>query len=160
MNRSFLVLLIIISACSANNKYFSDGKKWIPANFDPAKSVLLVEHYPGKEKWNAQMIDFLDKKYTGKYEVLDKAGILAINGRYSDTKVYKYAVLWGTLGGTSHTSFSGGGTTTNFSSPTVDYSGHFLDRAAGKEYPVTKKYNNYGSQGYIPFFNSVIKYSK
>ncbi len=75
-------------------------------------------------------------------------------------KIYKYAVLWGTIGGVSHTSFSGGGTTTNFSSPTIDYSGHFLDRAAGKEYPVTKKYNNYGSLGYIPFFNSVIKYSR
>jgi len=44
-----LPLLIIISACSANNKYFSDGKKWTPADFDPAKSVLLVERIPAKK---------------------------------------------------------------------------------------------------------------
>jgi len=76
---------------------------------------------------------------------------LAINGKYNDTKAYKNEVLWGTVGGTSHTSFSGGGTTTNFSSPKVDYSGHFLERAGGKEYPVTKKYNNYGSLGIFHF---------
>ena len=160
MKRSILFLLVFMSSCSASNKYFSDGKKWIPADYDPAKSVLLVEHYPGKEKWNTSMTNFLDKKFPGKYEIVEKENILAINGKYSDTKVYKYAVLWGEVGGRSHTSFSGGGTTTNFSSPTIDFSGHFLDRATGKEYPVTKKYNNYGSLGYIPFFNSIIKYSK
>lgn len=160
MNRSILFLLIFLTACSANNKYFSDGKKWIPADYDPAKSTLLVAHYPGKEKWNTSMINYLDKNFPGKYEIVNKEDILAINGKYSNTKVYRYAVLWKEIDGTSYTSFSGGGRTTNFESPRIDYSGHFLDRAMGKEYPVTKKYNNYGSQEYIPFFNSIIKYTK
>jgi hypothetical protein len=160
MKQFLLLLLIVISSCNISNRSYSDGAKWVPSDFEPSKSTLLVEHYPGKEKWNTSMKNFLDKKYSGKYEIVNKEDILAINGKYTDTKVYKYAVLWRVIGSISHSSFSGGGTTTNFSSPTIDYSGHFLDRATGKEYPVTKKYNNYGWQGYVPFFNSVIKYSK
>jgi len=160
MKQSLLLLLIALSSCNISNRSYSDAAKWVPSDFEPSKSALLVEHYPGKDKWNTSMKNFLDKKYPGKYEIVNKEDILAINGKYSDTKVYKYAVLWGTIGGTSYTSFSGGGSTTNFSSPKIDYSGHFLDRATGKEYPVTKKYNNYGWQGFVPFFNSVIKHSK
>lgn len=161
MKRALLFLLFFVTACSVNNKYFSDGKNWIPADFDPAKSMLLVERYPGKEKWNASVQEFLDKKYQGKYEIVSKEDILAINGKYSDTKVYKYAVLWGIVGSTSNSTFTGGPSVDYmYTNRKVDFYGHFLERATGKEYPVTKKYNNYGWKGYVPFFNSVIKYSK
>lgn len=149
-----------MTGCSVNNKYFSDGRQWIPDDFDPGKTTLLVEHYPGREKWNDEMMNYLASKYPGKYEVVSKDQIIAMKGKYSDTKVYKYAVLWGAFGGTSFNTFTGGTTVNYYQSTKIDFYGHFLDRTSGKEYPITKKYNNYGSKGYIPFINSVVKYTE
>lgn len=160
MKQTILFLFVIMTGCSANNKFFSDGEKWIPADFDPAESVLLVEHFPGKEKWNTDMIHYLDEIYPGKYIVVSKEDIVAIQGKYKDKKKYRYAVLWGTINSRSNSSRQSGNVLYYYSDPKIDFSGHFLERETGREYPVTSKYNNYGSKGYIPFFNSVIKYTK
>jgi hypothetical protein len=125
MKKYIALPLIMISSCNISNRSYSDAAKWVPSDFDPSKSTLLVEHYPGKEKSNKSMKNFIDKKYPGKYEIVNKEDILAINGKYTDTKFYKYAVLWGTIGGTSYTSFTGGGTTTNFSLQKLTIAGIF-----------------------------------
>lgn len=160
MRKIALFLFVAFSGCSINNHSYSDGNKWIPQDFNPAKNILLVEHYIGKEKWNTALVEFLDKHYRGKYEIVDKADILGNQGKYADRNKYQFAILWAEVGSISHTSFAGGSGTTNFSSPQIDDYGHFLDRSSGKEYPTTKRYNNYGWKGYVPFFNTIIKHFK
>ncbi|HEY9340643.1 MAG TPA: hypothetical protein VIQ23_03615 [Hanamia sp.] len=163
MKQYLLLLLIVISSCNISNRSYSDAAKWVPSDFNPSKYVLLVEKYPGKEKENNAMKEFLDKHYTGKYEITDKESILSPEGKYADKK-YKYAVMWKVLDGLSRsnrTTFTPSVTTTiYYSDPKYDINGHFRDRATGTDYAETKKYNNYGWKGFIPFFNSVTKYSK
>lgn len=163
MKQSLLLLLIVISSCNVSNRSYSDAAKWVPSDFDPSKYVLLVEKYPGKEKWNKAMIQYIDKHYPGKYEIADKENILSTEGKYRDPK-YKYAVMWkelGSLSSSNRTTFTPSVTTTTYySDPKYDINGYFRDRTSGTNYPPTKKYNNYGWQGFVPFFNSVIKQSK
>ena len=157
-----LFLLLILFSCNVNKRFYKDGSEWIPANFDQSKDILLVEIYPANEKWNISMVDFINKHYSGKYQLADK-NIIFSDSKYS-RKVYKYAVLWRIHGGSAnsvHTSFSPNLTINSYSSDASEnWTGHFYDRSTGKEYPETRKYNNYGLKGYIPFFNSVAKYSK
>ena len=163
MKKYILLLLILFTSCNISKHSYSDGAKWIPAEFNPSKYVLLVEKYPRKEKWNDAMKEFLDKHYSGQYEILDEKTILANDSKYSDEK-YKYAVMWKEIGGISssnRTTFTPGGSMTNYySGPRLDINGYFRDRTNGKDYPETKKYNNYGWQGFVPFFNTIIKQSK
>ena len=164
MRQSFFLVVLIITSCSAGHHSYSDAANWVPVDFDPAKNVLVVETYPIKEKWNNSMRELLYKHFAGKYEIADEQSILSPTGKYSDTKKYRYAVLWRVIhGGTSstHQSFSPGTImNTTYHDATLDINGYFRDRANGKNYPETKKYNNYGWQGFVPFFNSVIKESK
>lgn len=151
MKSAALILLVAFTSCNVNKHSYSDGAKWIPTDFNPAKDVLLVEHYPMKEKWNASMAQFLGKRYTWKYEIVDKETILGSKGKYADRQIYQFAVMWINEESPSHSTFSGGGTTTSFSGSQYDMGGHFLDRYTVKEYPTTKKYNNYGWKGFVPF---------
>ncbi|HET7115698.1 MAG TPA: hypothetical protein VFI29_04375 [Hanamia sp.] len=163
MKQYFPLLLLAISSCNISNRSYSDVAKWVPSGFDQSKYILLVEKYPGKEKWNNAMKEFLDKHYSGKYEITDEKNILSTESKYADKK-YKYAVMWKVLDGLSNsnrTTFTPATTTTTYySDPKYDINGYFRDRASGTDYPQTQKYNNYGWQGFVPFFNSVIKYSK
>lgn len=163
MKKYLPLLLIALSSCNISNRSYSDAAKWVPSDFQPSKYVLLVEKYPGREKWNNAMKEYLDKHYSGKYEITDKENILSTDGKYADQK-YKYAVMWKELGGlssSSHITYTPATTTTTYySDPKYDISGYFRDRTTARDYPPTKKYNNYGWQGFVPFFNSIIKYSK
>ena len=160
MKWAALILVVVITSCSVNNHYYKDGDKWIPQDFNPAKDVLLIEHYPGKEKWSKSMEEFVEKHYKWQYVIVDKKDILGTIGKYADRQKYKFAILWTNESSTSSSTFSGGGTTYMYSGMQLDMAGHFLDRIIGKEYPMTRKINNYGWQGYVPFFNTIIRHFK
>jgi hypothetical protein len=143
------VIVLFCISCSVSNRSFSDGSKWIPADFDINKGVLLVETFPGKERLTQDMEIFLTKNYPGKYVIVTQKEITDKSGKYSDISKYRFAFQWNV------------GTRYNFSSGFTDYDpyGKFYDRVENKLYTTTKKYNNYGNKSYVPFFNSIIKYS-
>jgi hypothetical protein len=145
----FIIMLIFFSSCSPGNRSFSDGSKWIPSDFDMSNGTLLVEIFPGKEKLSLDMDAFLAKNYPGKYVIVSHKEIADKSDKYTDLSKYRFAFQWNV------------GTRYNFSSGFTDYDpyGKFYDRSADKLYPTTKKYNNYGNRSYIPFFNSIVKYS-
>ncbi len=99
------------------------------------------------------MLDYLAQNYPGKYEVMDRKAILNKTGRYADAEKYRFVFLWEK----HYTDKTYAGS--NFTYHDVDPNGHFYDRSSDKQYPTTKKYNNYGNKSYIPFFNSIIKYT-
>ncbi len=159
----FLFFIIVLGACTPNHKFFKDGANWIPPDFNPSKGVLLIVTYPGKEGWNSDMTDFVEKHYGGKYEVVDEKTIKSDQGKYADKDVYRYAILWRINNGKSsstHNYYSPSTiTTVSYSDPQLDWYGHFFDRQTGKEYSETRKINNYGRKGYIPFFNSIERFA-
>jgi hypothetical protein len=144
-------IVFILSACSFSKASFSDASKWIPDDFNPKTNILLIERYPMSAKSNIAMQDFLDKNYAGRYEIVDKKDILNRSGKYPDTKLYQFAFTW-----KATVSYRRGMS----GSADVDPNGSFYDRANDKQYPTTKKTNNYGQKSYIPFFNSISNHFK
>ncbi|HEV8270717.1 MAG TPA: hypothetical protein VGQ04_05385 [Chitinophagaceae bacterium] len=142
---TLLIAAFLFATCNVSNKTFSDGASWIPESFNPNSDFLLVETYAVKKE-NANMEAFLRQNYPGKYEVVDRKTIMDEAGKFADIKKYRYAFVWGS----THVSING-----NFHY--MDPNGNFYDRAEKKDYPTTKKYNNYGQKSYIPFFNTIIK---
>jgi hypothetical protein len=80
----------------------------VPADFNPQKHVLLVVEMPRKnkpsernERATREMEGLLKKYYPYKCEVVSVDEIRANNPKYTDTTVYKYAIL-NTLNGVQH----------------------------------------------------------
>ncbi len=153
MKPTLLIVLIafIFSGCSVSKASFSDASKWIPDNFNPKNNILLIEPYPISEKSNRAMQDFLNKNYAGRYEIVERKDMLKKTGKYADTKRYQFAFTWKKMVSFRH------GTT---GSRDIDPNGSFYDRSIDKEYPTTKKTNNYGQMSYVPFFNSITNHFK
>jgi len=144
-----ILLFISFSACSPGNRSFSDGSKWIPAEFDMNRETLLVEKFPGKDRLTQDMDEFLAKHYPGKYVIVSKEEIADKSGKYGDLTLYRFAFQWKV---TSRYNFSNGFTD-------YDPDGKFYDRSTDKLYPTTKRINNYGNRSYIPFFNTIVNQS-
>lgn len=149
------VFFIMGIASSPAHKVFSDADNWIPSDFKPDHGTLLIETHPVNSKQNDRMLDFLQKNYPYPYEVVNKDAIESKTGKYADTKKYPFAVMWNDKGSINTTLNTSTGTYSNM--PQYDLFGNFVDRNTGKTYPATKKINNYGQVGYVPFFNSITK---
>lgn len=150
------VFFTIAIASSASHKTYKDAENWIPPGFNPNSGTLLIETHPLKTKQNDRMIEFLQKNYPYPYEVVDSNAINSKEGKYADTKKYPFAVIW--KGKTSWVASPNGGTGRDM--PEYNMYGNFVDRTTGKVYPTTKKINNYGQIGYVPFFNSITQHFK
>jgi hypothetical protein len=147
---SIVIASLLFSACSISKGTYSDATKWIPSDFDINKGTVLIETYPGKEKWNESMSTFVEENYPGKFVIADKKDIENKTGKYNDFTKYRFVFKWST-----ETSWRA---TSTFSQ--VDWYGRIYDRSSDKLYPTTRKTNNYGWKGYIPFINSIVKYSE
>ena len=144
--------ILFFENCNVGKMTFSDAASWIPEDFNPKNGILLIETYPATEKFNKDMQDFLAKNYPGRYEIVDKDAIYKKKGKYADTKLYHFAFHWG-----AKSRFD------KYNTPSINYSnpnGSFYDRSLNKEYPTTRKINNYGRSSYLPFLNSIVQHFK
>lgn len=139
--------LVTLTNCSVSNNAFSDASAWIPQDFDPKKTTLLIEKYPGSEKINREMEKHLSENYPYKYVIADYETITSKKGKYDDLKKYPFAFVW-----------RGERMQLKRSVYNSDPDGNFYDRISGKNYPTTSKYNNYGHYSFIPFINSIVKH--
>lgn len=157
----FIVLtafaIAIFSGCSGfqqkildriSNKSFSNGSKWIPDDYDPKTSILLIEKSPGIE-------EFVAKKFPYRYEVAPRDLIKDRTGKYADTKLYRFGLLW-TSASYTHSS---GGPSGSFNVRTSSYcDGYFYDRSTDKPHRRTYKTNSYANLGYMPVINTITRY--
>ena len=75
---SFLTLalfFIMALACNTSKMTFGNGKKWIPEDFDPNKTTLLVEEFTVSENANQKMQEYMQEKYPYKYEFVSREAI-------------------------------------------------------------------------------------
>lgn len=148
------VFFFIALASNPSKKVFKNSEKWIPDDFVPSKTILLVEKFSVSEKAEQQMEDYMSEKYPFKYEFVSLSTIKNREGKYADTKLYKYALVItshsSTMTKAEGASTSGGLTVTGF-----DF--NFYDRSIDKNYPPTKKASSYAIMTFKPVINTIIK---
>jgi Prokaryotic membrane lipoprotein lipid attachment site len=144
-------LVFILSGCGMGKSVFKDAANWVPADFNPKECILLVQEFPGdSKKANNELQGLLDSTYKGQFEIVSKKTIEEGEGKYGDTKFYRYAVLWERR----YTQWS----SASSSSKKLDIDGRFYDRNESHRFPITKDYNRDGNRSYIPFFAAVNDY--
>lgn len=175
MNKKILLILIIpvavslggcfVSKAKASRTVFKNGKNWIPADFNPQKTVLLVQLINEDvvnqgwqmkyKKWNQQMRDYMQEKYPYKYEFASADEIEYKGKKYSDYQKYPYGLM---IKDGSYT-YSGGaaGSGANNTNTADVYDYYFIERATGKKYPVTKKYSKNAVITFMPVINTILK---
>lgn len=147
-------LSIVLFSCNTSKMTFNDGKKWIPAGFNPGDGIILVENFKISSRANNKMKEYMAKTYPYKFEFVDKNIILDSTGKYADKEIYKYSIMIysRTLVDPSHTRVGGPGF--------IKSTGHdfyFFDRSTGTKYPVTKKPSSYAISTFMPFINTIVK---
>ncbi len=132
-----LVFICMFSSFSGDVKPYTNGDKWIPADFDPRQGVLLVLNFSIKENPNAYLKKAQDKAtnemkevmaagYPYKYEFVSKEDLKG--SKYADLDKYRFAVVDGNTYTMSIGSGSGGSSSNVF---------HIYDRKLDKHYPDT-----------------------
>jgi hypothetical protein len=142
-----VIFFFLAIASSVKNAVYHDADKWIPKDFDPNNTTLLIEKHILSDRQNRKMTEFLQQHFPFPYEIVDKSDIENRDGKY-DTKKYRFGILW-----RSQETFSSSAATGDHRA--WDMYGYFIDRSTGTTYPSTTKNNVYGDQGYKPVFNSI-----
>lgn len=102
-----LLILLTLSALSIvagpSNKHFFNGEKWVPEDFDPTTTTLLIKNFSytytnkkGKtvvvfEKEQAKLEKFMKENYPYPYEFTDDIH----DDKYKNGQKYHYAITWG-----------------------------------------------------------------
>ena len=152
-----LVMLSLASYCFSQ-KTLKNGDKWIPGNFDPKTTVLLIEEWDGiqKEKGITHQENYMDEKYPFKYEVVPLSVITNRQGKYANCKIYKWALVSST--NTTALNKSTGASTNTGVLTSVDRDFHFYDRENDKNYPVTDKSQGPFKQTFQVVINTIVKH--
>lgn len=129
-----IVLIMIAAGCS--NKMFSNGAKWIPEDFHPASTTLLIIRFGNEKEYQAAQ-QFMKENYPYPYEftyTLDTAKF--------DAKKYRYMIQ------DIHVSMSHTRPVTG-----IDY--YFYDRIEAREYPPTKRASSTYLMTFRPFIRTI-----
>jgi hypothetical protein len=151
--KCIIVFTILFCGCNTSKMTFSNGDKWIPADYNPNTTVLLVQTFGVSAKAQEKIENYMAETYPYKYEFVGLKTINEKSGKYADIKKYKFAIVY-----SSHTTTSRD-IQTGKSGPTVtgfDY--NFIDRETGKEYPPTKKSASYAIMTFKPMINTLVKH--
>ena len=139
-------------ASNTSKLTFGNSEKWIPADFDPAQTILLVEDFGVSAKAQRKMEAYMSEKYPYKYEFVSLKTIQNNEGKYSDRKLYKYALVY-----SSHTTFSRDNQTGRDGPTVTGFDYHFYDRELDKDYPATGKSSSYAIMTFKPVINTIVK---
>jgi hypothetical protein len=149
----------------ASNQVFKNGDSWIPKDFKPQKTVLLLELINEDvkndgwrvkyRKMNNEMRKFMEEKYPYKYEFTSEDDIIYKGQKYSDYQKYPFGLMIKRGSVTYTGGAAGSGPNNSNSAMTFDF--YFLDRANGKKYPVTKKYSSNPIMTFMPVINTILE---
>ena len=157
--KKFISLLIsafitLITSCNPSKMTFGNADKWIPSDFNPSKTTLLIEKFTVSKKAQQQIEDYMSENYPYKYEFAQQSEIENKSGKYSDLKKYKFAIIYSSHN-THWTKQEGASTTGGLTVTGFDY--NFVDREIDKIYPPTKKSNSYAIMTFKPMINTIVK---
>lgn len=154
---TLICLTQVFISCSFSHNTIGGTKNWIPKDIDIHKTILLVEEYPYSETFNEKMQDYLSQKFNGQYEVVSKKAIMNNEGKYSDKKIYQYALLWTVSHTNIETITRGANYSTHSNQNNLGIDCNFYDRLNDKSYPKTEGTYQYARKAYIPVINTLSK---
>lgn len=160
---SILLLSIVLASCNTSKMTFSNVDKWLPKDFDPEKTILLVQHCGNPDgKFNRDMQAYMKKKYPYRFQFTSLKMIQARDGKYADTTLYRYALLWNHESKTNYrygtNDMYGRSQPHGYSrqrSVANDFS--FYDRLNEKSYPKTGKGSSFPTTTFKPVINSIVE---
>lgn len=148
------VFFYIALASNPSKKVFQNSENWIPDDFIPSKTILLIEKFFVSKKAEQQMDDYMNEKYPYKYEFVSLSTIKNREGKYADTKLYKHALV---ITSHSNTMTKADGASTSGGLTVTGFDFNFYDRSIDKNYPPTKKPSSYAVMTFKPVINTIIK---
>jgi hypothetical protein len=144
-----LLTLVTINGCSASKKSFANSSEWLPTDFHPEQTVLLVQYYgKGANPITAGMIAYMKEKYPFKYKFASIEEIEDPQGPYADANTYPYALVWNVGGET----FGRNGNKFK-----EYYDLHFYNRKVKKDYRGTGKTTTAPNMTFRPVINTIVK---
>jgi hypothetical protein len=144
------IACFLFQGCKFSKLAYGNGNKWIPTDFDPASTILLVQEYtlPGKDKQRIE--EFMHEKYPYRYEFVPMKTIKSREGKYADTKSYRYALVFTS---NLYGAFPVDGMNHSFGQIAFDF--HFYDRESDRDFPPTYKPSSYASWTFKPVINTI-----
>ncbi|HEX8331711.1 MAG TPA: hypothetical protein VF622_03770 [Segetibacter sp.] len=155
---SFLTVVIFsIIAVGSNpsKKTFGNSENWIPQNFDPKTTTLLIENFSASKSAEEKMQQYMSESYPYKYEFVDLKTIQNRTGKYADTRLYKFALV---ISMHSSTINKSQGASSSIGLTTTGFDFHFFDRDLIKNYPSTKRASSYPIMTFKPVINTIVKH--
>lgn len=143
---------LIAIASSPSKKTFDNSVQWLPKDFEPSQTVLLIEKFDLSDKQQRIIEEYMAEKYPYKYEFVSLYTIQNKEDKYADTERYKYALVI-----TGHT-YTSEEVNTGKRGPTVtgfDY--YFHNRDRNRNYPPTGKNSSYISMTFKPIINTILE---
>lgn len=165
-----VTVVLLVQGCfpskkKAAEKVFTNDDKWLPADFQPRKTVLLVQlinedvvnsGWKAKyKKWNNEMREYMQEKYPYKYEFVSADDIEYKGKKYSDYQKYHFGLMI-SKGDYTYSGAAAGSGPNNTNTKDV-YDFYFIDRASGKKYPVTKKFSSNPVMTFKPVINTILE---
>jgi hypothetical protein len=130
---------------------FDNKRGWLPDDFEPKSTILLVEEDRWSKKQTQLMEDYMKKKYPYKYEFASYEAIHSKEDKYADTKLYKYALVI----------FENSASQTQPTGMVVNapagYDFNFYNRDLDKDYPSTRKASGSAILTFEPVINTIVK---
>jgi hypothetical protein len=75
---------------------FSNIDKWLPKDFDPQNTILLVQHCGNPDgRFNKAMQEYMKEKYPYRYQFTSLKMIQDREGKYADTTFIPLRVVMG-----------------------------------------------------------------
>jgi|SRR5687768_1277155 len=85
--------LCVLAGCFASGMSSKNDTKWIPADFDPKNTILLVEKNYSMTPLEKEIEEYMKKNYPYRFEFALGPSIRLKAGKYSDTVLYRYALV-------------------------------------------------------------------
>jgi len=144
----YMVTLTFFVSCIASNMSFGNGKDWIPPEFDPKTSILMIlETSHGQDK---KMEDYLKKNYPYRYELVRYQDVMDREGKFADAALYRF-VLMGANTSVQRTDNGGAVSAHDF---------YFYDRYRDKKFPATGKGSFSSMTTFKPIINTLAKWNR
>ena len=152
---AIILFFVIALASNPSKKVFKNSSEWIPDDFNPNTTILLVQKFSISNKEEQKMENYMAEKYPYKYEFADLNTIKMHTGKYSNVKIYKYALVFSSHD--THTTKEQGAST-NAGLTVTGFDFNFYDREFDKNYPATRKPSSYPSMTFKPVINTILKH--
>jgi hypothetical protein len=143
------LLISFFAGCIASNLTFGNGDKWIPADFDPQKTVLLIERSETMTAEEKDMDEYMKKTYPYRYEFVTIDKIRNTSEKYPNDTEFRYALV----NYLYHLNTSKG--------PVGVEDFNFYDRMNAKSYPNSEKGSYKKIVTFKPLINTIVsRYKK